>query len=569
MYPLFEGVYERVISDLRDDRVLRYILLVSLVFAGFWFWWRIPNFATPDEYRRIGQPMEVARYLLSDPGLGAVRRAAEAGVGRDATTYLHGFLLLPLFVAVLLVGELSTFLEISGVESTFVLWNVVPAWFWTTALLITRGANVLLTVASVYVTYRIGTQLADRRAGRIAAVFTALSLAVVSSAHEVNEDTPMLFLLLVTLYLAIRYLETSRERYFLVGCLLGGLAIAFKLTAGVAVVFLGCAFVLQAATSDEPLESLWQPRLLGTGLLLGTLAIYIGIPNLLLRGPDWFISSRIAGEVAGKTATMTVPQGYNGLLAYLNGLGLPLTLGVLFGVVATARRCVRDRLERRGEILVLAGLLVYLAVFLGLWSNVRTHHVLPSIPLLTLALGLTASAEWRPNRSFRKVTLALLLVTTGVYAGLGTYQYTNDPRDEAAEWMRSKAPPEATVTVYENSPAHVGIVHGRPVDHYDFGRSASFPGEPFTDWVLATPEREPEYIQTDGTLRHSAQYPRRARYMDRLMDGDHYGYVVAAEFGQRPREYAPTREVLRAGIYPTIEKRESYIRVFAVNETYT
>lgn len=564
--PYLSKVWKCIHDDLQSDPLLRYILLLAVFVSGFWFWWRIPNFATSDEYRRIGQPMKLGRFLFTDSVADAIHQAAQEGVGRDATTYLHGLMLLPLFLAVVLLGELETLISVSGAESTFALWNAVPAWFWTAALVITRLLNVVLVVGAVYVTYRIGTVITDRQAGRAAAVFTTLSLGVIHTAHEVNEDTPALFLLLVVLYLSIRYVQTENNQYFLAGCALGGLAIAFKLTAGVAVIFLGAAYILSASQKSEPIVALWQPRLLGYGLALGVIIIYVSIPNLLLRGPEWLIESRIIGSHAEKAVGTNIPLGYSALLAYLNGLGLPLAVGTAVGLLATIKR-IKQKVHYDGELIIFAGLVVYLLVFFGLWDQFRTHHVLPSIPLLIILFGCTVSRHLENPTKIVRGTLAVMLLTTALYAGTGLYAFTDDPRDEAAEWIEKETQPEDIVTVFENSPAHVGIVHGRPVDHYSFGRAADFPGEPYTEWLLSTPDREPEYIQTSGVIRDSEQYPRRAEFIDRLMNGDQYGYVVAAEFGERPKEQSRRAEVLQAGIDPKIEKRSEYMVIFAKNKS--
>jgi len=526
----------------------------------------MPNFVTADEFRRVGQPMKVARFLITDPGINTIRRLAEEEAGRDATTYLHGLVLLPLFVLVVVTGKLDTLVGVSSAESIFDLWNTVPAWFWTGSLTLTRLLNVALVVGSVYLVYRIGTVITDRRAGHIAAVFTSLSLGVIHTAHEVNEDTPGLFFLLVVLYLAIRYVQTENRQYFLLGCAMGGIAIAFKLTAGVGVFFLATAFFLTALDKPDPLSAVWQPRLLTYGLLLGVVTIYVGIPNLLLRGPEWLIESRIIGGQASKTAGAGIPLGYSAAIAYLNGLGLPLAVGASTGLLATVRRITLNREYNRSELILLVGLAVYLGVYFGLWQNFKTHHVLLSIPLLLIVFGRWFSRLFETRTEIARVAFAVLLLTTALYAAGGLYQFTDDPRDEAADWIESEADPQATVTVFDNSPAWEGIVHGRPIDHYPFGRAADFPGDPYTEWLLETPDREPEYIVLTS-IRDSDQYPLRAEFQERLLNGDRYGYAVAAEFGERPDTRGRASELLSAGIVPELEKRAEYELVLAKNES--
>jgi hypothetical protein len=468
---------------------------------------------------------------------------------------------------VVLLGKLGALINVSGVESTFALWNTVPAWFWASAIVITRLLNVVLVVCIVYVTYRIGTVLSDRRAGRIAAIFTSLSVAVIQTAHEVNEDTPALFLLLLVLYVSIIYVRTEDDQYFLIGCVLGGLAIAFKLTAGVAVVFLGCAYFLRALSKPEPLSALWRPRFLLYGLLLGAITIYIGIPNLLLRGPEWLIEARIIGKNEGLALATNAPRGYSALRAYLNGLGLPLAIAATIGLLATTSRLINYNDYRNGEVILLAGLAVYLVVFFGIWRNFNTHHILPSVPLLILPLGVTLSRYLETKKNIAQTVFVVVLLSTALYAGVGLYKYTDAPRDEAAEWLESEAPPKATVTVFDNSPAGYGLVHGQPVDHYHFERMADFPGGPYTEWLISTPDRGPEYIQTGGGIRSPDEYPRRGEFNKRLIHGDHHGYVIAAEFGERPQPQSRYSELLHAGIEPNIEKRKGYIIIFAKNKS--
>jgi hypothetical protein len=347
------------------------------------------------------------------------------------------------------------------------------------------------------------------------------------------------------------------------------LAIAFKLTAGIAVIFLGTAFVLVAIKKPDPFEAFWQPRLLTFGLLLGSITIYVGIPNLLLRGPEWFIQSRIVSKNTALAGGTAMPQGYNALYTYLNALGLPLAIASIFGLIATVNRLITKDDGSKSEFILLTGLGVYLVVFFVLWQSFKTHHILPSIPLLALSFGISLSKYFETRGDVARVVFAILLLTTSIYAGAGLYQFTNDPRDEAADWLASNADPDATVTTFSNSPAGDGLVHGLPIDHYTFGREPGDPGEPYTDWLISTPDREPEYIIHSGSVGSPKQHPRRAEFYNRLMNGDHHGYVVAAEFGKRPTARGQYSELLYAGIEPKIEKRKGYKIIFAKNESLT
>jgi hypothetical protein len=393
---------------------------------------------------------------------------------------------------------------------------------------------------------------------------------VIHTAHEVNEDTPGLFLLLVVLYLSILYVRTEDRQYFLLGCALGGLAIAFKLTAGIAVIFLGTAFVLVALNKPDPIGALWQPRLLIYGLILGSILIYVGIPNLLLRGPEWLIEERLIGSLDNKTAASVTPQGYNALLTYLNGLGLPLAIASISGVPLTVHRLVTKDNQPKGEIVLLTGIISYLVVFFVLWQDFNTHHVLLSIPLLLLSLGITISRYFETQQDVTRVIFIVLLLTTSLYAGAGLYQFTNDPRDETADWLAKNANPDITVTTFSDSPAGDGLVHGFSIDHYKFGREPGDPGEPYTEWLVSTPDRNPEYILLTGNRdANPEQHPRRAEFYDRLINGDHYGYVVAAEFGESPEKQSRITKILTAGVIPHLEKRKDYKIILSKNESLT
>lgn len=565
--------------DIGEDPLLKYILVLAVVCFGFGIWIRVPNFMAPDEYSRLIQPMKIAGRFVAEPGLESLQRAATDGRALGATMYLYALVLVPVFIFILLTGNLGQFVSLGGIQSRWALWQAAPSWFWTGAVLLGRAVVVLLAVVAVYLVYRLGVRIRNRWTGRAAAVGLTLSFGFVQSTRTINEDVPMIVLLLLTLLLCLRYLDSGARRTFLLACFTAGLAVAFKLTGGSAVLVVGASYLLRARTAENPRAALVDPTTLGAGLLVGAATIYVGFPSVLLGGPGELLT-RVTFSSGEKTAG---PGGLASgiefylLRGYLGSFGLPLLLGVLVGVGATLRGLLPDTDESENAVaLVMVPVVVTLLVFVN-WQYVRIHHLLPTLPPLLLlgALGLDRLRNrWT---SGVRVAVAVLLVTSLLFTAVGNLQATSDPRDGATEWLRTNTDENATVEVYEDSIADVAAVHGREIQHFDYQEeNATYEGDlvlnerAYTNWMVGMPERRPDYIQLTGAeLQYTTpghpdaeQYPRRGKYVQGLLDGA-YNYTVVAQFGRQQTRQSPSEELLGAGVEPTVEKRESTVIILA------
>ena len=566
-------------ADYAADPWLKYILLLSLLLSGFWFWHLIPGFATIDERWRLLDVLKAVGIFTADPGLESLRSAVLAQRFAGATLYLYGIALVPVFLIVAAAGQLSGF---AGVSPRF-----YPEWIWTWTLLIARFVTVILAVGCVYLTYRIGTATRDRATGRLAAVLLTLTFGFLFMAHEVGEDMPALFCLLIVLYLALQYAETGDEATFLAGCAAGGFAIAFKLTAGVSVVVLGVAYLLRARNVRNWRDALFKPRLIGLGAIFGVGAIVVGHPEVLVAGPGIFVE-RIFVQTAEKTQNLggpAAPIWWWMLRGYLTGLGLPLFVASLCGTVAGVVRLRERSKDADATALALAGIAAYLLAY-SRWEYVRAHHLLPTFPLLALVLAIGLSRLHASNRSLARPLVAALLVTSASYAVVGDLHYASAPRDEAAAWLNAHAPDDATMEVYRIR--FRDAVFPREIGTSSYQRAVSQLGpsrrlQTKTEWMLNMPERCPTYIQLtywDLTYLNAGgpnqtrrvpwvatrggpepafmpkfSAPRRAEYIRDLLAGE-YPYTIAAEFGPRPPMWPNPRfqtspvDLLRAGLYP-------------------
>ena len=72
---VIRGAIGRIRKDLSTDPAVRYILLIAITTCGFGIWFRIPNFAGPDKYSRLIQPIKIAGRVATDPGFDTLAEA--------------------------------------------------------------------------------------------------------------------------------------------------------------------------------------------------------------------------------------------------------------------------------------------------------------------------------------------------------------------------------------------------------------------------------------------------------------------------------------------------------------
>lgn len=563
---------DQVRSDLAADPYLKYILALSFLLSTFWLWHRLPNFATRDERWRVVDSMEVVGFLLRDFSFESLQAGTVHWRPFGPTMYLYGLLSLPVIVAAFLLGQEGAFVDILtfGID-TYAHWQAIPAWMWWGAVLPARFVNALLAVGCVYLLYRIGTRLRDRATGRLAATLLALTWAVVSLAHEAGEDVPALFCLLLVVYLAIEYVETGSRRQFLWACALGGLAIALKPTAGVGAVVLGTAYLLRLRRgADEPLV---RPVLLVGGPVLALVVLYVSFPSAVLNGPEVLLGrlGRTATEKGASHGWLNRPTWWWFLRGSLNGLGWPLFVASLAGVLAALPRLREDSLETDGVLLALVGIATVVGVF-STWAYFRTHHLLVTFPLAVLLVSIALRRLETDRGRLARGLMGALVVSTAVYAGVGTLGYATQPRDQAVAWLEADAGPNATVETYSEDVQEAAVPHRltiyRPTNRSD--------DESRILWLQDLERRCPDYVvlnyqqamiwlAPDNHSQLSKHWTRPGEddYVADLLwpnetrtENAPYPYEVQAEFGRQPvfietgEPMDRTWNAVRAGIYP-------------------
>ncbi|RXK46704.1 ArnT family glycosyltransferase [Halorientalis pallida] len=541
---LLRRVRAQVVDDLRSDPYLPFIVLLAGVLCSFWFWHRIPNFATRDEKSRLLDAMVPMGRMLADPSVETLQRSVEwSRVPFGPTLYLFGLALLPVLLVSIFTGDLSAFTELGYPDPEFGFypaWHATPEWIWTWSLVFVRLFNVAFAVGAVYLTYRLGTELRDRATGRLAALVLTLTFGFLTIAHEGGEDMPALFFFLLALYLLVRYVRAGDGTAFFAASAAGGAAIAFKLTAAPIVLLIGIGFVLRAwGTEESTWSALFQPWLVVGGALLGLVAILAGYPTFLVGGVDLVLERLFGQSVArgNRVTGPTAPVWWWFLRGYFSALGLPLFVAALLGVVASLAT-LRDRAtDTAAYVLTVLPLGIYLLLF-SRWHDFRVHHLLPTFPLIALLLALALIRVRERNPNVGTPVIALLLMTTGIYAGIGVGGYASMPRDQATAWLQDDADENATMEVYRRDFQDAAIPHDMRINHL-FGQE--------TDREQAAIVDCPEYVQLgyrdllylkNGTYYRNGEDQRE--YFRELLSGE-YSYRIVAEFGPRPPNFVPDR----------------------------
>jgi 4-amino-4-deoxy-L-arabinose transferase-like glycosyltransferase len=332
---------------------------------------------------------------------------------------------------------------------------------------IARVSAALLGVLALWLLYATGARLIGRAAGLLAAAIEAVAFLPVFYAHLALNDVPTLLPLTLSLYGSAGVLVKGRLRdYLLAGGALG-LACATKYTAGIVLLPLLAAGVLDAlgrrpAGARERGEGFGAPLGMALAGVSAVLVFLAANPYALL---DF---SRFHSELVHQSSLSAEAQGklgapHEGGIAYYLwsftwGLGWVPSAAALGGALGVWRSS-RPHL---GWLLVPAPLAFLL--FMGLQGRFFGRWLMPSLPLLCLLAALFALqlaervARSMPAGRAARATLAVLIAGALLAQGLvysvhsGLVLARADTRNITRAWMLAHVPAGTRVVLEPVSP---------------------------------------------------------------------------------------------------------------------
>ncbi len=248
-----------------------------------------------------------------------------------------------------------------------------------------RLPNVLASLASIAIVYRIGLELFDRRAATLAAIFLTFSPFDVQFAPTAFTDPLMVTLALASCFLALR------GRHLVAGIAIG-LAMMTKPTA---LIFAPLVLLFAAL----PLVKKGQGRRLGRAALalgLGFAAVVLAVAawDLVIRiGSVNFLTASAARygglRVAPVVKLLPRLRGWMTQLQYLTGSRI-LNFTAIVGAVCLLAYGLWRRQEREGWVFdwILSGFFIYfVAVHTILTFSIWDRYMLGLAPIMALILS--------------------------------------------------------------------------------------------------------------------------------------------------------------------------------------
>lgn len=323
--------------------------------------------------------------------------------------------------------------------------NTVFHWGWldgdfrASIFLAGRTVSAVAGSASLFVLYLLGTRLANRHVGLLAAGLLAVFPLHVTCSRYLKEDSLLLFFLLCCVALVVRAVQDDKPNSILWAGLFAGLAASTKYSGILAVGIVAAAPWLKSQR--------WMPdrKYLVTSTvacLLAPIAFLAASPYIVLNYSKFQSDFRYERSHALRGHTQSIDAWsqywmYHFWRSIIPGVTTLPALSAVFG-------CGLLLWRRRSQDLFLVALL--LAFYLPAeWIKSKPapqpeRYIFPCLPFLALAAAQAAEKlrSTRFNPAYPLV-VALLLLLPGTRSLELAAAIHPDTREEAAEWLKQNA----------------------------------------------------------------------------------------------------------------------------------
>jgi hypothetical protein len=250
--------------------------------------------------------------------------------------------------------------------------------------LVGRTVTVLLSVATIYITYEIGKRLFNEIIGILAAFFVCMSQLHLSNSYMITVDSPVAFWTSLSMLMAIQIYKYGEKRhYYLLAGIFAGCAVSCKYTAVFAILPMVIAHIYRV---KNKLPKEWINRNLIYGLLIGAAAFFFTTPYALLDIKNFMRYLEIqraayayghAGCESDSNYSLWLYLSY----LYKDGYGI---LPAIFACMGLIWLLIKDY----WKALLIIVFPCTLIVFMGLYKTYFARNIVAVIPFLAILTGV-------------------------------------------------------------------------------------------------------------------------------------------------------------------------------------
>ncbi len=326
----------------------------------------------------------------------------------------------------------------------------------TVFILLSRCLSVLFDVGTVYILFRLGTEIVNEQAGLLAGFLAAVSPLLIKQSHLVNVDTLLTFFAILSILFFYRLSEREEKKWYVWSGITIGLAASSKYNGALLLIVLTAVHFFTVARNDKIFA---REKLLNwaTAVALSGIVFIATNPFSVLSFEEFYTHFKFeemhmgAGHL-GLSSTEQTWEFY--LLRSLpEHMGWPLLIAA-FCTLAYL-------LFRRRNLFPVAGLLpvIYLTVICT-WNMRADRYLLPVIPPLILlaSIGIIFArdyvAQWKfpevltpvfalPGGRLLMFTIVTVILFVQPLIGVSRYHQSvalPDTRVAAKEWVIQHMP---------------------------------------------------------------------------------------------------------------------------------
>jgi len=322
-------------------------------------------------------------------------------------------------------------------------------------MLIGRLTSVGFGTLTVYLIYKIGKEMFNKKIGLLAAFLLSFTFVHVVKSHYVKYDITAASLGTLSFLYTFYILKNRKAKdYFLTGAIVGLAASTHYFSTFFLIPALAAHWLSAKKSKKLKISRIFSSKLLL--LFLGFILSFIILNSYLLLKPEiLFTEGVVAQREAIKHApsmlskdNIPTPLWY---LLYLSmsGLYYPMFLTTILGIYILIRR------RKKKDILLLSFPLVYLTfLFLNSYRNDRL--TLPLMPFFALYSAVFLEEGWRKVKKMKIAALSKKIILLGCIliifiiplARTVLFSYSisqKDTRQRAAEWLEANYPKDKLI----------------------------------------------------------------------------------------------------------------------------